>query len=144
MTDRLAYFLSSDEPHAVQPEGWVAPRGYANGITARGRTLAVAGQIGWDPHTGDLLSDDFVRQAAQALRNVAAVLHAGGAEPRHVVRLTWYVTDRDAYLARPRELGEAYREVFGRHYPAMSAVIVAGLLEPRALVEIEATAVVPD
>jgi enamine deaminase RidA (YjgF/YER057c/UK114 family) len=144
MTDRLAYFLSSDEPHPIQPEGWQAPRGYSNGISARGRTVSVAGQIGWNPATGELVSDDFVRQAERALQNVAAVLHAGGAEPRHVVRLTWYVTDRDAYMARPRELGEAYREVFGRHYPAMSAVIVAGLLEPGALVEIEATAVVPD
>jgi enamine deaminase RidA (YjgF/YER057c/UK114 family) len=142
--DRLAYFLAPHEPHAVQPDGWMPPRGYSNGVTARGRTLAVAGQIGWDPQTGEFATDDFAGQAAQALRNVTAVLHAGGAEPRHVVRLTWYVTDRDAYLAAQRELGAVYREVFGRHYPAMSAVIVAGLLEPRARVEIEATAVIPD
>ncbi|MDB4951764.1 MAG: enamine deaminase RidA [Gemmatimonadetes bacterium] len=133
-----------DGPRTIQPQAWPPPRGYTNGISARGRTLWVAGQIGWDPLTCRFESDDFVAQAAQAMRNVADVLRAGGAEARHVVRLTWYVVDRDAYLARPRELGAAYREVFGRHYPAMSAVIVAGLVEPRALVEIEATAVVPD
>jgi enamine deaminase RidA (YjgF/YER057c/UK114 family) len=142
--DRLAFFKSHHEPHDVQPDGWPAPRGYSNGVTARGRVLAVAGQVGWDPLTGEFESDDFVQQAAQALRNVAAVLHAAGAEPRHVVRLTWYITSRDAYMAAQGELGGAYREVFGRHYPAMSAVIVAGLIEPRALVEIEATAVIPD
>jgi enamine deaminase RidA (YjgF/YER057c/UK114 family) len=127
----------------LQPEGWMPPRGYANGIAAQGRLLFVAGQIGWDPTTGEITSDDFAAQTRQALHNVAAVLRAGGAAPEHVVRLTWYLTDRQAYLDAHREIGVAYREVFGRHYPAMAAVVVAGLIEPRALVEIEATAVVP-
>jgi enamine deaminase RidA (YjgF/YER057c/UK114 family) len=127
----------------LQPEGWMPPRGYANGIAAQGRLLFVAGQIGWDPTTGEITSDDFGAQTHQALLNVAAVLRAGGAAPEHVVRLTWYLTDRQAYLDAQREIGVAYREVFGRHYPAMAAVVVAGLIEPRALVEIEATAVVP-
>jgi enamine deaminase RidA (YjgF/YER057c/UK114 family) len=128
----------------VQPDGWPAPRGYANGVAARGRTIYVAGQIGWDPLTCAFESDDFVRQTEQALRNVAAVLAAAGAEPRHVVRLTWYVVDAESYRTRQREIGAAYRDVLGRHFPAMAAVFVAGLVEPRALVEIEATAVVPD
>jgi len=128
----------------VQPGDWPAPRGYANGVSARGRTVYVAGQIGWNPLTGAFESDDFVRQTEQALRNVAAVLAAADADPRHLVRLTWYVVDGDAYRTRQREIGAAYREVIGRHFPAMAAVFVAGLVEPRALVEIEATAVVPD
>jgi enamine deaminase RidA (YjgF/YER057c/UK114 family) len=131
-------------PRLVQPEDWPPPRGYANGVSATGRMLFVAGQIGWNPLTGEFETDDFVAQTAQALRNVEAVLRAGGAEPRHVARLTWYVVDRYAYLWRGKEIGAAYREVFGRHYPAMAAVFVAGLVEPRARVEIEATAVVPD
>jgi enamine deaminase RidA (YjgF/YER057c/UK114 family) len=128
----------------VQPEGWPPPRGYANAVSARGRTLFLAGQVGWNPLTGEFESDDLVAQTAQALRNVEAVLRAGGAQPAHVVRLTWYVVDRYAYLSRPREIGAAYRDVFGRHFPAMAAVFVAGLVEPRARVEIEATAVVPE
>ena len=127
----------------LRPEGWPRPRGYADGAAASGRVVAVAGQVGWNPATGALASDDFAAQARQALANVRAVLRAAGAEPRHVVRLTWYLTDRDAYLAARQALGAAYREVFGTHYPAMSVVVVAGLLEPRAQVEIEATAVVP-
>jgi enamine deaminase RidA (YjgF/YER057c/UK114 family) len=127
----------------LQPEGWPRPSGYANGVAASGRIVTVAGQVGWNPATGALASDDFAAQARQALANVRAVLRAAGAEPRHVVRLTWYITDRDAYLAARQALGAAYREVFGTHYPAMSVVVVAGLLEPRAQVEIEATAVVP-
>ena len=105
--------------------------------------VAVAGQVGWDPHTSHFGSDDLVAQTTQALRNVADVLAAAGARPEHVVRLTWYVTDRDAYLRGREGIGAAYRAVFGRHYPAMTLVVVAGLLEPRALVEIEATAIVP-
>ncbi|HEX2093202.1 MAG TPA: RidA family protein [Longimicrobiaceae bacterium] len=128
----------------LQPAGWAPPRGYANGVAARGRTVFVAGQIGWDPATGEFGSDDFAAQAGQALRNVAAVLAEAGAGPRHVVRMTWFITDRAAYLASTRELGAAYREVFGRHFPAMSVVVVAGLLEERARVEIEATAVIPE
>jgi len=99
--------------------------------------------VGWNPATAEFESDDFAAQVEQALRNVAEVLRAGGAEPRHLARMTWYVTDREAYLASTRRIGEAYRAVFGRHFPAMTLVVVAGLLEPRAKVEIEATAVVP-
>lgn len=127
----------------LQPKGWKGPSGYSNGVVATGRMLAVAGQVGWDPHTGAFESDDLAVQARQALANIVAVLREGGAEPRHVVRLTWYVTDREAYREQSRAVGEAYRELFGRHYPAMTLVVVAGLLEPRAKVEIEATAVVP-
>lgn len=126
----------------LQPEGWAAPRGYANGIAAQGRLVFTAGQIGWNPETCRFETDDFVEQTAQALKNVAAVLRAAGAEPRHLVRLTWYITDKAAYLERQKEIGRAYREVMGKHFPAMAVVVVAGLLEDRAKVEIEATAVV--
>jgi enamine deaminase RidA (YjgF/YER057c/UK114 family) len=126
----------------LHPESWPRPSGYANGIAAEGRIIAVAGQVGWDPHSERIVSPDFAAQARQALANVAAVLAAGGATPADVVRLTWYVTDREAYLAAREAVGRAYREVFGGHYPAMTLVVVAGLLEPGALVEIEATAVV--
>jgi enamine deaminase RidA (YjgF/YER057c/UK114 family) len=129
---------------SLLPEGWLPPRGYANGVVASGRTMWVAGQVGWDPRTARFASDDFVAQAAQALRNVVDVLEAGGARPSDLVRMTWYVTDREAYLAETRALGTAYREIVGPHYPAMTLVVVAGLLEPRALVEIEATAVIAD
>jgi enamine deaminase RidA (YjgF/YER057c/UK114 family) len=127
----------------LQPDGWAAPRGYANGTAATGRVVFTAGQIGWNPATGRFETDDFAAQVGQALRNVAAVLAEAGAGPEHVTRLTWYVTSRDAYLGAGRALGEAYRAVFARHYPAMAVVVVAALLEPRAQVEIEATAVVP-
>jgi enamine deaminase RidA (YjgF/YER057c/UK114 family) len=125
----------------LQPEGWPRPSGYANGIAATGRLFFIAGQVGWNPETCQFETEDFVAQTAQALRNVVAVLRAAGAEPRHVVRLTWYITDKAAYLATQREIGIAYREVMGRHYPAMSVVVVAGLVEGKAKVEIEATAV---
>jgi enamine deaminase RidA (YjgF/YER057c/UK114 family) len=127
----------------LQPPGWAAPKGYANGIAARGRLVFVAGQVGWNAAQA-LESDDFVAQATQALRNVAAVLQEGGATPAHVVRMTWYVTDRREYLASLPALGKAYREIMGRHYPAMTAVEVSALVEEGARVEIEATAVVPD
>jgi enamine deaminase RidA (YjgF/YER057c/UK114 family) len=130
------------------PEGWTKPSGYANGIAATGRLVFVAGQIGWNPETGQFEdrsgTDDFAAQTAQALRNVAAVLAAAGAGPEHVVRMTWYVTDKAAYLASRREIGRAWREVMGRHYPAMAVVVVSALIEDRARVEIEATAVVPE
>ena len=128
----------------LRPDGWAAPRGYADGVVARGRVVALAGQIGWDPTTQTIVSDDFAAQAAQALANVARLLAEAGAEPPHLVRLTWFVTDRDEYLAARRALASAYREALGTWYPAMSVVIVAGLLEPRAKVEIEATAVLPE
>ena len=135
--------MSGGLPEILHPEGWAPARGYANGVAAEGRLVFVAGQVGWNPQTGEFETDDFAAQAAQALRNVARVLAEAGAEPRHVTRMTWYVTDRREYLDAARELGAAYREVFGRHYPAMSAIIVAGLIEERAKVEIEATAVIP-
>lgn len=125
------------------PEGWPRPAGYANGTAASGRTLFVAGQIGWDPMAGVVRSSDFATQTRTALENVLAVLRAGGAGPDDVVRLTWFVTDLDAYRDARREIGGIWRELFGRHYPAMSVIGVSDLLEPGALVEIEATAVVP-
>lgn len=127
----------------VQPEGWGQPKGYANGVEARGRIVFIAGQIGWNPETCTFETDDFVGQVSQALRNVLAVLTEAGARPEHLTRVTWYITDRAAYLADTRAIGRAWRESFGRHYPAMTLVVVAGLLEERARVEIEATAVVP-
>jgi enamine deaminase RidA (YjgF/YER057c/UK114 family) len=127
----------------LQPPHWSAPRGYANGVEARGRLVFVAGQIGWNA-AQTFESDDFIAQATQALANVVAVLREAGAAPEHVVRLTWYVVDRREYVASLPALGRAYRDVMGRHYPAMTAVQVAGLIEARARVEIEATAVVPE
>jgi len=127
----------------LQPEGWAAPKGYANGIAARGRQIFVAGQIGWNAQR-QFDSDDFAAQIEQALKNIVEVLAAGGAQPSHIVRMNWYVTDKTEYVARQREIGEAYRRVIGRHFPAMTLLVVAGLLEPQAKVEIEATAVVPD
>jgi len=127
----------------VQPEGWPRPAGYANGIAAHGRLVAVAGQVGWDPRTERFAARDMAGQVAQALRNIAEVLAAAHAKPEHVVRLTWYVTDLAAYVAARPGIGEAYRAVFGSHYPAMSVVEVKGLMERDAVVEIEATAVVP-
>ena len=127
----------------LQPDGWPRPRGYANGMSARGRQIHVAGQIGWNAQQ-QMVSDDFVEQATQAMRNIVAVLACDGATPAHLVRLTWYVTDRDQYIESGAALGAAYREIFGRVYPAMSAVQVCALMEEDALVEIEATAIVPD
>ena len=129
----------------LQPSGWPRPRGYANGVSARGggRMVFVAGQIGWDEH-GRLAGDDLVSQARQALRNIAAILAEDGGRPEHLVRLTWFVVDRGEYLASAGALGDAYRGVVGAHYPAMSVVEVSALMEAGAVVEIEATAVVPD
>jgi enamine deaminase RidA (YjgF/YER057c/UK114 family) len=128
----------------VQPDAWVAPKGYANAVTGRGRLVFVAGQVGWDPLTGTFAGDDIATQAAQALANVIAVLRAAGAAPHDVARLTWYVTDRAEYLAARPAIGAAYRALMGRHYPAMSLLVVQSLLEERAKVEIEATALIPD
>ena len=127
----------------LQPSGWPRPRGYANGVSARGRMVFVAGQIGWDEH-GRLAGEDLVSQARQALRNIATILAEDGGRPEHLVRLTWFIVDRDEYLASAGALGEAYRGVVGAHYPAMSVVEVTALMEAGAVVEIEATAVVPD
>jgi len=130
-------------PHdALHPKSWKPALGYSNGIAAEGRMIFTGGMVGW---TGDqrFESDDFVDQVRQALQNIVAVLAEGGAGPEHIVRLTWYVTDKHEYLSRLKELGRAYREVLGRHYPAMALVQVAALVEDRAKVEIEATAVIP-
>ena len=128
----------------LQPPGWPRPRGYANGMAAdAGGTLVfVAGQIGWDTD-GSFPASDIAGQVRTTLENVVAVLREAGARPEHVVRLTWYVVDREEYLASTREIGAAYRAVMGDHYPAMAVVAVAGLIEAQARVEIEATAVVP-
>lgn len=126
----------------VQPAGWKRPRGYSNGVAARGELLFLAGQIGWNEHE-QLVSSDFAEQTAQALRNVVAVLAAAGAAPEHLVRMTWYVTDKREYTAAAQAIGEHYREIIGSVYPAMTLVQVADLLEDGAKVEIEATAVVP-
>jgi enamine deaminase RidA (YjgF/YER057c/UK114 family) len=125
----------------LQPPGWPRPRGYANGVAAQGRLVFVAGQIGWDA-TQTIVSDDIVQQVRQTLANTLAVLREAGAGPQHVTRMTWYVTDKREYLARARELGEAYRTLMGRHYPAMAVVEVSALMEDRAKVEIETTAVI--
>ena len=130
-------------PHDVlHPKSWKPALGYSNGIAAEGRMIFTGGMVGW---TGDqrFESDDFVDQVRQALQNIMAVLAEGGAGPEHIVRLTWYVTDKHEYLSRLKELGRAYREVLGRHYPAMALVQVVALVEDRAKVEIEATAVIP-
>ncbi len=125
----------------LQPSGWPTPKGYANGMTAEGRLVVTGGVIGWDVH--GRLPPDFVVQVRQTLRNIAAILDEGGAEPEHLVRLTWYVVDMDEYLASLKALGGIYREIFGTHYPAMALVQVVRLVEKEAKVEIEATAVVP-
>ena len=126
----------------LQPPGWPRPRGYSNGIAASGTLVFVGGQIGWNSQ-GEFESDDLAAQARQALANVVAVLAEAGGRPEHIVRMTWYVTDRGDYLSASKAIGDAYREVIGRHYPAMTAVEVSALVEERAKVEIEATAVVP-
>ena len=126
----------------LQPAGWAPPKGYANGVAARGTQIFVGGQIGWNAQQ-QFESDDFIDQCRQTLQNVMAVLRAGGAGPEHMVRMTWYVISREEYNARLKELGAVYREVVGKHFPAMTCVQVAGLMEARAKVEIEVTAVLP-
>jgi enamine deaminase RidA (YjgF/YER057c/UK114 family) len=125
----------------LQPPGWPEPRGYANGIEATGKLVFVGGQIGWDER-GEFVSGGLAGQVGQALRNIVAVLAEAGAGPEHVARLTWYVTSREEYLASQKEIGAAYREVMGRHFPAMAVVEVTALVEAAAKVEIEATAVI--
>ena len=126
----------------LQPPGWAPAKGYANGVAASGRMVFVAGQVGWNAQQ-HFEADDFVGQARQALANIVAVLAEAGARPEHIARMTWYVTDKREYLASLKALGAVYREVIGAHYPAMSAVAVAGLVEEGARLEIEATAVIP-
>lgn len=128
--------------HVVQPDAWLAPKGYANGIIAEGRQVYIAGQIGWTAEA-KLVSDDFVAQVEQALANIVQVLAEAGGGPADLVRMTWYLTDKSEYMSRQREIGAAYRRVIGRHFPVMSAIVVAGLIEDGAKVEIEATAVLP-
>jgi enamine deaminase RidA (YjgF/YER057c/UK114 family) len=135
--------FSKPPTHTVlQPAGWPAPKGYANGIKARGQMVFVGGMVGWDEH--ERFPAGFVAQTRQALKNIAAVLAEGGAGPQHIVRMTWYVRDMDEYLAARPELGKVYRETIGRHFPAMALVEVRRLVEPDARLEIEATAVVPE
>ncbi|MFO1319248.1 MAG: RidA family protein [Burkholderiales bacterium] len=127
----------------LQPEGWATPKGYSNGIAASGRQVFVAGMIGWDARCRFQVHD-LAGQVRQALVNIVTVLAEAGAKPSHIVRMTWYLRDKRAYLAAGREIGQAYRDVIGRHYPAMTAVQVSDLIEDQALVEIEVTAVVPE
>ena len=127
----------------LQPEGWAKPRGYSNGIAGRGTAVFVAGQVGWNAQ-GQFETDDFAGQVRQALRNIVAVLAVAGAHPEHLVRMTWYVTDKREYLDALLQVGRAYREVIGSYYPAMTLVQVSGLVEDRAKVEIEATALLPE
>lgn len=125
------------------PPGWPRPKGYANGVAVNGRQIYVAGMIGWDAH-GQFHTDDLAGQARQAMQNIVEVLAAGEAKPEHIVRMTWYITDKKEYLAQQAEIGKAYRELIGSFSVAMTAVQVAALIEDRAKVEIEVTAVVPD
>lgn len=127
----------------ILPDGWKRPRGYANGVSVRGRQLYIAGMIGWDQHEV-FHTDEFAGQARQALTNVVAVLHAANAEPKHIVRMTWYVVDREEYVAALPEVGAAFRDLIGHYDIAMTAVQVVALIEPRARVEVEVTAVIPD
>jgi enamine deaminase RidA (YjgF/YER057c/UK114 family) len=134
--------LPTGSPRALQPPGWPIPKGYSNGMMAQGRLLVTGGVVGWDERGA--FPEGFPAQTRQTLENIRAILASGGSEPRHLVRLTWYVVDMDAYLANLRELGRIYRDVLGPHYPAMALVQVVRLVEKAALLEIEATAVVPD
>ena len=127
----------------LQPEGWAAPIGYANGVMARGRTIFVAGQVGWNKDC-KFESDDLVEQTRQTLANIVAVLGSAGAKPEHITALTWYLVDKRDYLTKLKQIGEVYRAVIGRNFPAMTAVQVVALIEDRAKVEIQATAVIPD
>jgi enamine deaminase RidA (YjgF/YER057c/UK114 family) len=126
----------------LQPPGWTAPKGYSNGVCTSGRQVYLAGQIGWD-ETQHVVSSRFAVQVRQALQNIVVLLAQAGGRPEHLVRLTWFVTSLDEYRAELKEIGAAYRDVIGRHYPPMSVIAIAGLLEPGAKVEIEATAVIP-
>jgi enamine deaminase RidA (YjgF/YER057c/UK114 family) len=131
----------TSSPQVLQPSGWPMPKGYANGMAADGRLVVTGGVIGWD--TQGHLAPDFIAQVRQTLSNISEILAEGGAGPQHLVRLTWYVVDIEEYLASLKELGRAYREILGAHYPAMALVQVVRLVEKAARVEIEATAVVP-
>lgn len=127
----------------LHPPGWVRPRGYSNGVAASGRTICVGGMIGWDGQA-QFHTDDLAAQVRQTLQNIVEVLAQSDAKPEHIVRMTWYVLDKKEYVAAYKEIGQAYRDIIGRHYPSMTAVQVAGLIEDRAKVEIEVTAIVPE
>ncbi|CAM5787780.1 RidA family protein [Castellaniella caeni] len=129
--------------HILLPPGWPRPKGYSNGVSVRGRQIFVAGMIGWDAQ-GVFHTDDLAGQVRQALQNIVEVLAEGGARPEHIVRMTWYVTDKNAYVAAYPEIGKAFRELIGSFNAAMTAVEVSALIEDRAKVEIEVTAVIPD
>ena len=129
------------DPRILRPGDWAPARGYSDGMIATGRYVTLAGQIGWNPVTGEIETDDFAAQTEQALRNIVTLLSEAGAEPSRLVRLTWFVTSRDEYVAARKAIGVAYRSILGSHFPPMSVIVVAGLVEPRAKVEIEATAV---
>ena len=127
----------------LQPPDWARPRGYANGVAARGSLIFLSGIVGWTAQ-GEFHSNKFVDQVHQALKNIVTVLREANARPEHIARMTWYVLDKDEYISSAKEMGAVYREIIGKHYPAMSVVEVSGLVEPLARVEIEVTAVVPD
>lgn len=133
---------NKSEPAALRPKGWPQPRGYSDGMTAKGRVIVTGGCVGWDEH--GKFAEGLAAQTKKTLENIVSIIAEAGADPRHVVRLTWYVIDMEEYLALQREIGAAYREVMGKHFPAMAVVQVVRLVEKQALVEIEATAVLPD
>jgi len=128
----------------LQPPDWPRAKGYSNGIAAKGTMVFVAGEIGWNPVTETVVSDDFCAQFRQALENTLAILREANAGPEHIARMTWFITDKKAYLDDARAVGQAYRDVIGKHYPVMAVIEVKGLMEPGAMVEIETTAVIPD
>ena len=128
----------------LQPPDWPRAKGYSNGVKAKGTMVFVAGEIGWNPRTEKVEIDDFAGQFRQALENTVAILKEAGAAPDHICRMTWFVTDKHAYLSQAKEVGQAYRDVIGRHYPVMAVIEVKGLMEPGAMVEIETTAIIPD
>jgi enamine deaminase RidA (YjgF/YER057c/UK114 family) len=130
-------------PGILQPAGWARPSGYSNGVLAHGQQVFIAGQVGWNPRSGKFESAALADQVAQALRNVLAVLGEANGRPEHIARMTWYLTSRAEYIAQLEEIGAAYREIMGKHFPAMTAVEVTALIEAQAKVEIEATAVIP-
>lgn len=127
----------------LNPPGWPRPKGYSNGIVARGRMVFVAGMVGWTPEE-KFETDDLTGQVRQALSNIVAVLKEAGARPEHIVRMTWFITDKDEYLNANKEIGAVYREIIGRHFPVMAVIVIKGLIEEGAKLEIEATAVIPD
>ena len=131
-------------PATLRVADWPAPNGFADGMTGRGRLVVTAGIVGWNPATSQFETDDLAEQVGQVLRTIVRVLATAGAEPKHLVRLTWYLTSREEYVAARKAIGEQYRAVIGRHFPAMAVVFVSALLETRARVEIEATAIVPE